>query len=267
MESTQVPVAIRSAARDWGIVLGSRLRGATCSDVFEGVDPGGRRVVLKAPHSHAEERNSIETLQEFSKFGGVEVLGWDAESEVILMPRLSPGGSLDKEPISDDERLAVCAGAIKRLRKAKVVQGAYPLEHFFPEDAELPDSPMFVEAKRLARHLFETTTERCLLHGDLHHFNLLRNGSDWVVIDPKGVVGDPAFEVAAYLRNPFPASFSVDVCRRRLTEFQRLLGDPIERLWGWSFCQTAMCSMSGLADGPWRETAESLLALKSEFWH
>jgi len=35
-----------------------------------------------------------------------------------------------------------------------------------------------------------------VLHGDLHHGNLLRAGLDeWVAIDPHGVIGDPGYDI------------------------------------------------------------------------
>ena len=37
-----------------------------------------------------------------------------------------------------------------------------------------------------------------LLHGDLHQDNLLKNGNTWLTIDPKGIIGELAFEVAAF---------------------------------------------------------------------
>lgn len=43
-----------------------------------------------------------------------------------------------------------------------------------------------------------------MLHVDLHHDNILQNGNEWLVIDPKGVVGEPAYEVAAFIHNPMP---------------------------------------------------------------
>ena len=37
-----------------------------------------------------------------------------------------------------------------------------------------------------------------------YNFVGLKNGDSWLVIDPKGFIGDPAFEAADYLCNPIP---------------------------------------------------------------
>jgi len=43
---------------------------------------------------------------------------------------------------------------------------------------------------------------KVLLHGDLHQENILSNGNDWVVIDPKGVIGNPIHEIWACVEDP-----------------------------------------------------------------
>lgn len=42
-----------------------------------------------------------------------------------------------------------------------------------------------------------------LLHGDLHQDNILAVAREpWLAIDPKGLVGEPAYEGGSLLRNP-----------------------------------------------------------------
>ena len=42
-----------------------------------------------------------------------------------------------------------------------------------------------------------------LIHGDLHHYNILIVGKySWLAIDPKGVIGPAAYEVGPLLMNP-----------------------------------------------------------------
>lgn len=46
--------------------------------------------------------------------------------------------------------------------------------------------------------LLASMTKQVFLHGDLHHGNILQNNNGWLAIDPKGIVGDPEFEIAAF---------------------------------------------------------------------
>ena len=41
-----------------------------------------------------------------------------------------------------------------------------------------------------------------LLHGDLHHENIMHGPRGWLAIDPKGVLGDPGFDAANMFYNP-----------------------------------------------------------------
>ena len=63
-------------------------------------------------------------------------------------------------------------------------------------------------AQRLYVGLCASQTSTRLLHGDLHHYNILRDGDrGWVAIDPKGVVGEVEYEIGAALRNPYGAGY------------------------------------------------------------
>ena len=55
----------------------------------------------------------------------------------------------------------------------------------------------------MAIRLLSDQTERCVLHGDLHHENILYSDlNGWLAIDPKALYGDRAFDFANILCNP-----------------------------------------------------------------
>ncbi len=77
-----------------------------------------------------------------------------------------------------------------------------------------------------------------LLHGDLHHWNVLSAQREpWLAIDPKGVVGEPAYETAAWLRNPVGMLLNRDrpgeVLERRVSILSDELGFDRERIRKW----------------------------------
>jgi streptomycin 6-kinase len=92
-----------------------------------------------------------------------------------------------------------------------------------------------------------------LLHGDLHHENILASDRDgWLAIDPQGVIGEPAYEAGAFLRNPMPSFLDrpklEEVLARRIQLFSETLGlDPI-RLRGWGFAQAVLAAVWSIED-------------------
>jgi streptomycin 6-kinase len=92
-----------------------------------------------------------------------------------------------------------------------------------------------------------------LLHGDLHHYNVLSDRArGWCAIDPKGVVGELEFELGAALRNPIdrPDLFAkLDVVERRLDQFGLALGIDVSRARGWCFSQAVLSAIWSLEGG------------------
>ncbi len=108
------------------------------------------------------------------------------------------------------------------------------------------------------------------LHGDLHHENTVAaQRRPWLAIDPKGVVGEPAYETGALLRNPVPQVASrPDLPRmqaRRIALLSDLLGLDRERIKGWGIAQAvlAACWCVEEDDSAWEDfitCAEALAA-------
>ncbi len=100
-------------------------------------------------------------------------------------------------------------------------------------------------ARRVLQELLAEKASPVLLHGDLHHGNVLEDGDrGWVVIDPQGFVGDAGYDVAAMFYNPLEVFPSLGepaaVVRRRLglvAELTRL--DP-EILAAWGYVKSVL---------------------------
>jgi streptomycin 6-kinase len=70
------------------------------------------------------------------------------------------------------------------------------------EDRNEGRPSLYVEAAGLADRLLGDRHGARPLHGDLHHDNMLLSPRGWLAIDPKGVLGDPAFDAANMFFNP-----------------------------------------------------------------
>jgi streptomycin 6-kinase len=69
-------------------------------------------------------------------------------------------------------------------------------------DRRIP-AELVKQAHHLYAELSSSQRDARLLHGDLYHDNiLLDSGRGWLVIDPKGVIGELEYEIGASLPNP-----------------------------------------------------------------
>lgn len=107
----------------------------------------------------------------------------------------------------DEASRIICEVAAKlhRPRKTTPPPNLVPLDHWFSElqPAAERHGGILVRAAEAARHLLATPQEVWVLHGDLHHGNVLDfGGLGWRAIDPKGLIGERGFDFANIFCNP-----------------------------------------------------------------
>jgi streptomycin 6-kinase len=211
----------------------------------------------------------------------VRVLEADVERGALLLERLTPGTPLS-EVEDDASAMSIAAGVMRRLHRP------LPERHPFPSIATLAADldalrPMFGaragpipvrlvdEAKALFADLIASQGDVVLLHGDLHHDNILRSQrDDWLAIDPKGVAGERAYETGALLRNPAallrqPAPERI--LARRIDQLSSELDLNRQRVRGWALAQAVLAAAWGVQDTgePWAQGlafAELLASLR-----
>lgn len=89
-----------------------------------------------------------------------------------------------------------------------------------------------------------------LLHGDFHHENILTaQRRPWLALDPKGVIGDPAYEVGAYLYNPIVENIAAkNMVARRIDQFSEALAIDRQRLIKWGIVQAVLSAVWSYQD-------------------
>ncbi len=89
-------------------------------------------------------------------------------------------------------------------------------------------SSRYLEAADMAERLLANPRGMKPLHGDLHHENIMLGPRGWLAIDPKGVIGDPAFDTANMFYNPLGHD---ELCRdrRRIAHMAELFAATIEQ--------------------------------------
>ncbi|HRO67345.1 MAG TPA: aminoglycoside phosphotransferase family protein, partial [Pseudobdellovibrionaceae bacterium] len=110
--------------------------------------------------------------------------------------------------------------------------------------ANFADKRSYAKAQDLFRDLTRDRSADLLLHGDLHHDNIIRNGDSWLVIDPHGYQGHPTAETATMIYNPLnglPAGKPLaETLERRIRIMSEELGDDLRLLQAWCYCKTML---------------------------
>jgi streptomycin 6-kinase len=159
-----------------------------------------------------EERTGAETMVWWAGEGAARVLAHDGD--VQLMERATGKRSLaDMARASqDDEATRILCAATMRLhatRPRPLPPALVPLREWFKDLAPAADryGGILTDAAEIARQLLADPHEIVVLHGDIHHGNVLDfEARGWLAIDPKGLLGERTFDFVNILRNPDEAT-------------------------------------------------------------
>lgn len=237
----------------------------------------GSSVALKIPDPGADEMDGLRVLRHFTGQGAVRIL--DHHKDALLLERALPGESLAELSATgrDEEAMRILCDTLavlhRRLPPGSDFDGVEDwgggFARYRRSQKDALDRALVESAEDVFGRLAASQGERRLLHGDLHHHNILHDRTrGWLAIDPKGVLGEPEYEVGAALRNPvalpevFADPATID---RRLGIVTERLGFDGARVLGWGFAQAVLAAIwageDGVDPGPFVTAA---LALKAK---
>ncbi|WP_173512997.1 aminoglycoside phosphotransferase family protein [Sinorhizobium psoraleae] len=152
------------------------------------------------------------------KFGGMLMRWWDGHGaarvyaeggEAILMERAESRRSLFHMAMtgSDDTATRIICRAVASLHapRSMSLPELVPLERWFEalEPTAHSQAGLFEICAGAARTLFADPHPPTVLHGDIHHGNILDFGErGWLAIDPKRLHGERGFDYANLFCNP-----------------------------------------------------------------
>lgn len=201
--------------------------------------------------------NETKALRVLNGHCTVRLLQSDENLGALLLEKIEPGTPLTSIQRKDDEYATLLAADL--LKNLPV---SPPDDETFPTVAEWgevfqrvkavgrnPLPPNVLEkAQSLLGELEQGKTSEALLHGDLHHDNILFDDQrGWLSIDPKGVIGDPLFNAARFLNNPRPDLIQMEspekITERRLEILSSIFNSDRYQLAAWAFvdCILSAC--------------------------
>ena len=258
----RLPAILANCERRWGLTIGPPFA-LTFNYVAPAVRADGTQVVLKVCSLTDEFPQQPEALRLVDGHGMVRLLECDPAEEIMLLERLMPGTFLRN--VEDDEVSTSIAASIMRKiwcpvpekHPFKTVQGWGKgfdrLRQYYGGGTGPFPKALLEEAETLYRELSASMAEPVLLHGDLHHENILAAEREpWLAIDPKGLVGEPAYEVGAWLRNPMPQLLDMPqpgrILARRIDQLAEELGFDRARLRDWGLAQAMLSAWWSMED-------------------
>jgi streptomycin 6-kinase len=204
-------------------------------------------IVLKVGIRDGLLEKEILALKFFENYGAVKLI--DSTEGALLLQHAIPGNSLmEYFPDREDESIEIAANVIRKLHFTDGIPSNFtPIEELLSIFYEKWDvlERLIAKAQRIADHLLKTTTKKIATHGDLHHDNILRDGDEWKIIDPSGVIGDPVYEIASFMINPIDKIWkcenAVAIIRNRIDKFSSLLNVDPQRIVQWAFLKSMLC--------------------------
>jgi len=281
----RLPKVLADCARRWGLTVLPPFPNLSFNYVAPVLREDGTEAVLKVGLPNAELRAEIGALSVYDGRYSVRLLESDPEQGSLLLERIRPGIVLTS--LADEANDAQATSIM-----ATVMQGLWrpvPPEHHFPDVRDWAEGMVRLrahfgggvgpfplrlveEAETLFAELLASSAEAVVLHGDLHHDNILSaQRVPWLAIDPKGIVGEPAYEVGAMLRNLWPDRHTLldpgRLLERRVHQLAEELHIDRARIRGWAVAQAVLSVWWGIEDdNDYSEdataTAELLAAIK-----
>lgn len=202
-------------------------------------------VVLKFSCDKALIEDEYRALKHFNGVGSIRVIDRYANHNAILLEQAIPGYLLkENHPSNIEDTIKIYASVVKELASIPKLDAEYThAEKWCQAIDRIHDQrikPQHIDkTKELRSYLLSSSDKEYLCHGDLHLENIIHHNKKWLSIDPKGILGEMAFEAAAFDlldKSEWAESESIPhKINQRISLLANNLDIPEDRLLAWIF--------------------------------
>lgn len=247
----------------WGLKNPTHLLETSTSQIIR-VSYESKFAVLKllTPLGVKEEGNSADALDFFDGQGSVRLLKFDQKALLLEYLRGDPLVKLVQRN-EDGSAIEILCEILRDLHQPKVKKiplkliplklRFHSLLQFQEQATSVIDKNLLEDARTIANELLSQPLNSSVLHGDLHHENILHSPSrGWLAIDPKGLIGETTYDAANLFYNPnsIPAqvldSHRIRTMAHKLSEAMNV---DQKRLYEFSFCHGILSAIWNIDDG------------------
>ena len=240
-----VPERIHETCLAIGVVHADQIP-SDWSIVLRTITHSGQVLYIKASPPGDESQAAIASLLPNAHPQLVHCIHSDIGNGIQLLADI-PGNQLPGDCNAADELKAVgCLFA--ELHQLNIAPLMIPLSKWCNDLLNSPVSVLSEISVNIERceRLLATSPAAIWLHGDLHHGNIIEHAEtgQLVAIDPKGLCGDPSFDICTFVRNHVPEHLNDEALSDFLERRIRLIGDaagyPSERAVAWAAAGNAL---------------------------
>lgn len=242
-----------------------------------GLDPDGAPIVTRSSRILPVRRQGVPAIlkiavEDEEKRGGSLMAWWDGQGAARVLVQAGDAVLLEramgKQLLADfarngkdDEASRIICTVVAKLHmpRAKAPPDLVPLSRWFQDlaPAARVHGSILSTSAATAQELLGAPRDMCVLHGDVHHGNVLDFGErGWLAIDPKALIGERDFDYANLFCNPdhetavAPGRFA-----RQIEIVTNAAGLERRRLLQWALAWAGLSATWHLKDGTRPETA------------
>lgn len=242
------PNLVRTCVERWDLtLLDTASAGLPINVIYFAENGQGTPLVLKIGHPHPEQKTEMIALRHYGGRCTPRLIDCSETLGATLMERIRPGATFRSSDSSIERSQAHLEIFSEISTPVDAIEGLPTFDEWIDKAfaryrAQFDGDHFYRHQVDQAEAVYETLraehSDNWMLHGDLHHENLLEDEErGWVAIDPKGVIGPRPMEIGRFLHN-FPedeiegasttADCSVeqvqDVFATRVSTFADMLG-------------------------------------------
>lgn len=265
----RLPVLIKRAEIFWELKNLEIFEHLSYNLLLRGYSEKYGSIMLKIGVLNDEFRRELLFLKELKSNMYVKCFDVLVDEGMILMKLLKPGKRVN-EINTLDERLSV-AGSLLSYTPILALHPTYMKYHrsIFNETMarnkeKINDASLEARLKRADNYYIELLnmhSDEVILHGDLHHENMIFDEDDgWQIIDPKGYLGIKVLEPGRYIINQIWEDLekSRDFTEETVVYLSKVLGYTTEILYKSAYVDCMLSSVWSLEDGYYDDTNEKL---------
>lgn len=201
-----LPAIVTALANHWSLNEVTPVSNMTFNYVAKAILNNKESVILKISYNSQSILNEKQALAHPGLQGSIKLIDYNNKYNALLLQQAIPGITLKSLYRDNPDYVMNCyLVTMQKLHCQQLLK-----ESNFPHVADwlkaldkpslnkhIP-SALLNKAIELKNKILSSPKPLIFLHGDLHHDNILKHDNEWLAIDPKGVIGEAEFEIAAF---------------------------------------------------------------------